>query len=146
MGEFNQNNAVLRFCIDSFDSKTITGRVVSRRLTVPVAFNDFVSLALQLDKTFTRQNFPQAFQSARTFLRIDSPEDYIAAEPSLGLTEECISAQRGDILTFDITVTSRRNSSWQGIVTWVDTGEQQEFPSAMGFLRMLEQKLQTCSR
>lgn len=146
MTEFNQNNSILRFCIDAVDEKNITGRVVSRRLTAPVPFNDFVSLALQLDKTFDRQNFPQAFQSARTFLRIEANEDYIAAEPSLGLTQENIAAQRGALLTFDIKVTSRRNSSWQGTVTWIDTGECQEFPSAMGFLRMLEQKLQPLYR
>ena len=141
MAVFNHNNSALRFCVDAVCAERISGRVFSRRFTRQVPFNDLISLALQLDKVFDLQSFPQAFQRARIFLREEQNDDYIAADPSCGLSREQIQAQRGDVLTFEIEVSSRRNASWQGTVCWVDSGERQEFPSVMDLLRLLQQKL-----
>lgn len=141
MREFNQNNSSLRFCVDAACDERISGRVFSRRFTRAVAFSDLTDLILQLDKVFDRQGFPQAFQRGRTFLRSETDADYIADDPACGISEESVLAQRGGVLTFDITVVSRRNTNWQGTVCWVDSGEQQEFSGVMELLRLLQQKL-----
>lgn len=141
MQEFNQNNSSLRFCIDAVCDEAVSGRVFSRRFTRAVSFSDLIALILQLDKVFDRQGFPQAFQRTRTFLRSDADADYIAGDASCGVSEEFILAQRGDVITFDVTVVSRRNANWQGTVCWVDSGERQEFSGVMELLRLLWQKL-----
>lgn len=141
MREFNQNNSTMRFCIDSVCDGNISGRVFSRRFTRAVGFTDLVTLILQLDKVFDRQGFPQAFQRARTFLRNETELDYISDDPAHGVAGEYVLAQRGNVLTFDVTVISRRNANWQGIICWVDSSEQQKFSGIMDLLRLIRQNL-----
>ena len=141
MREFNQNNSTLRLCIDSVCDESITGRVFSRRFTCAVPFSDLITLILQLDKVFDRQGFPQAFQRTRTFLRTETDADYIAEDPAHGISGEHVLAQRGELLTLDVTVVSRRNANWQGSVCWVENGKQQEFSSIMELLRLIRQGL-----
>ena len=141
MREFNQNNSTLRFCIDRVHDGNPGGRVFSRRFTRAVAFNDLISLILQLDKVFDSQGFPQAFQCPRTFLHNETNPDYIAEAPAQGIDEETVLAQHGNVFTFDVTVISRRSTDWQGTICWIDSGEQHEFSGIMELLRMIRQKL-----
>ena len=141
MREFNQNNSTLRFCVDTICDGTIRGRVFSRRFTRAVPFSDLITLILWLDKVFDRQGFPQAFQRSRTFLHNETDLDCIADDPTGGVTGEYVLSQRGNVLTFDVTVISRRNTNWQGTVLWLDSGEQCEFSGIIELLRLLRQKL-----
>ena len=145
MKEFNQNNSTLRLCIDSVCDESITGRVFSRRFTCAVPFSDLITLILKLDKVFDRQGFPQAFQRARTFLRTEMDADYIAGDPAHGVSGEYVLAQRGELLTLDVTVVSRRNANWQGSVCWVENGKQQEFSGILELLRLIRQIIQESS-
>lgn len=146
MAGFNHNNSSLRVCVDRIQGQTVGGRVYSRRLTEPLAFSDMSGLALRLEDVFDRQRFPQAFLRSRTFLPGETEEGIAAAEPSQGMSDEMVLAQRGELATFEVLVISRRNASWQGFVEWTDSGERQKFASFLELLRLLKQRFQEYSR
>ncbi|MBR3703994.1 MAG: hypothetical protein IKM11_00680 [Oscillospiraceae bacterium] len=141
MTEFNLNNSSLRVCVDRVNGCAAAGRVFGRRLTAPILFDDLSSLALRLDQVFDQQNFPQAFQSHRTFLREKDWEESAVADLSDGMSEEMVNAQYGAIATFEILMVSRRNSSWQGMIDWLDGRERRNFYGYLELLRLLSERL-----
>ena len=144
MSGFNHLNSSLRFCIDSVQDHCFGGRVFSQRLTQPVEFPDIGTLALRLDELFDRQNYPQAFQRSRVFLRGGSEIDVAAADVESGMSREEVEQARGAVTTFDVVVVSRRNSCWQGTVTWLDGGESVEFISDLELFRIINEHV--CDR
>ena len=140
MNGFNHNNSILRICVDRIADRTLSGCVLSRRLTQPLPFNGLTELALQMEAVFEQQNFPQASQRIRTFLRSESFENFAAPSPAHGMGEEMVMEGRGEIATFDVTVISRRNSTWQGVVNWLDGSELREFTSYLDLMRLINEK------
>lgn len=89
---------------------------------------------------FLRQtsNFHQASTSARSFTstqfsgvdrldKVQSPEDFIE--------------NRGQKGTFFLNVRYRQNSSWQGIVRWIEGNSTQQFVSVLELLKILSNAL-----
>ena len=142
MNDFTHDNSALRICVDSVSNYAAAGRAFSRRLVEPIEFSDLSSLFLRLEQLFDRQNFPQAFQRTRVIVRDSLWQDAAAAaNASDGMSEEKVSAQRGEIATFDLRVVSRRNATWQGTVDWLDGSARQEFSGTLELLRLVVAKL-----
>ena len=141
MSGFNHENSTLRVCIDCVKGRTISGRVLSRRLTQPYVYPDLNSFVLQMEAVFDAQNFPQAYQRIRTFLRNENEETIAAADPSCGMSEEEVNAGRGEIATVELRVQSRKNSTWQGTVNWLDSSIIQEFSSYLELMHIADEKL-----
>lgn len=141
MPGFNHNNSTLRICVDSIADRAISGRVLSKRLTAPYFFPDLNSFVLQMEAIFDVQNFPQAFQQTRTFLRNEKELSLAAADPSCGMSEEEINAGRGKIATIELRVISRRNSTWQGTVNFLDSSTVREFSSYLELMHIADEKL-----
>ena len=141
MPAFNHINSYLRFCIHGVQDHRISGKVLSQRLTHPLEFNDLGNLLLVLEDIFDYQGFPKAFQSTRTFMDSSSDLSMAAEDPSQGISPAVIRASRGKVATFDVLVVSRRSSSWQGSVDWLDGGERQEFVSLLELVHMIDERL-----
>ena len=141
MPGFNHHNTALRICVDKFEDHVVSGRVFSCRLTKPIVFRDLGGLVLRLDDVFDQQNFPQAFQRSCCFLHDDKREIFAAQDPSEGMSRELVNAQKGDFATFEVLVVSRRSSSWQGHIDWLDGSPRQEFISYLELMRMADEKL-----
>lgn len=141
MGDFNHINAKFRICIDSFDSNSVCGTAVSQRLVSALRFSDLGSLALDLDRILESQNFPQAFQRARSFSDKHTHLSPLAAQaPEDGMAADAVINAEGRVLTFDLAVLSRRNSSWQGNLLWSD-GSNTDYNSVLELLGIIETKL-----
>ena len=141
MSVFNHMNSYLRFCINHAKDQEISGKIFSQRFTHPVEFNDLGTLILFLEEVFDRQSFPQAFQSTRTIVASEHDLSLMAETPSDGMTPPVVRAARGAVTTFDVLVVSRRSSSWQGSVDWLDGGERQEFESFLALSHMIDKRL-----
>ena len=141
MSAFNHMNSTLRFCVDGTEQQTLRGRVFSQRFLHPLKFNDMGSLVLYLEDVFDEQNFPQAFQQSRTIISCSNDMSIVAPEPSDGMTPAVVRAARGAIATFEVLVISRRSSTWQGSVDWLDGSDRQEFSSYLELLRMIDDRL-----
>ncbi len=141
MPGFNHNNSILRICIDCVKGRTVSGRVLSRRLIQPYHFPDLNSFVLQMEAVFDAQNFPQAYQRIRTFLRTEDKGTLAAADPESGMTEEEVKAGRGEVATVELRVMSRRNSTWQGTVNWLDGDVIRDFSSYLELMHIADEKL-----
>lgn len=147
MNEFTHDNAVLRICVDGVRDHAAFGRVFSRRLVEMMEFTDLSSLFLRLEQLFERQDFPQAFQRTRVVVRDTLLQDAVAAaDAASGMSEKTVGAQRGAVATFDLRVISRRNTTWQGSVDWLDGSEKQEFFTSLELLHLLDEKLTGSSK
>ena len=141
MPAFNHMNSALRFCVDGVEQQTLSGRVFSQRFIHPLKFGDMGSLCLYLEDVFDQQNFPQAFQQSRTIVSCNSDMSIVAPEPGEGMTPAVVRAARGAVATFEVLVVSRRSSTWQGSVDWLDGSDRQEFVSYLELMRMIEDRL-----
>ena len=90
--KIDHRNGVLRICVDRLEGSRAEGRVVSRRLTAPMAFSDLGGLLLQLEALLERQNFPQAFQRMRSFTS-ETPEYPAGLLPPLLGDRDAVAAQ-----------------------------------------------------
>lgn len=136
-------DAAFRVCVDRVgENRAISGRVYSRRLTAPITFSDLGELLLRLDEVLEAQGFPQAFQRVRTFGDSRGENSApVADDPDDGMTREEVDAAQGGPLTFSLSITSRRNSSWQGLVDWLDGAAAQDFSSALELLKLVQGRL-----
>ena len=141
MSAFNHMNSYLRFCINYACDQEVAGRIFSQRFLHPVEFSDLGNLVLFLEEVFDLQNYPQAFQSTRTIVESKTDLSAAAKEPGEGMTPPVVRAARGTVATFDVLVTSRRSSSWQGSVDWLDGGQRQEFSSYLELMHLINDRL-----
>lgn len=138
--DLNAPCAALRVCVNEAEPGRVSGLVYSQRLTAPIAFSDLGTLLLRVDEVLDAQNFPQAFQKGRSFS--DKESRVPAAEsPERGLAAGEVDAQRGIMSTFILQILSRRNSSWQGRVDWMDGETPQEYGSALELMRLIEERV-----
>lgn len=50
-----------------------------------------------------------------------------------------VAAAAGQVTTFLLSVVTRRNTTWQGYLEWLDSGERQEFESVLELLKLTDQ-------
>lgn len=136
---FNHYSAALRVCVDQVEDGRISGRVFSQRLITPITFADFGGMLLQVEAVLDAQNFPQAFQRTRSF----APRQ-TAAVPAAdcledGMSPEVVQAAQGTVGTFQLYVITRRNTTWQGFVDWLDGSPKQEYNSVLELLKLADE-------
>ena len=141
MMELNLNNSSLRICVDRIAHRAVGGRVFGCRLAKPIEFDGMSSLAFVLEQLFDEQDLPQGFQRTRTFLREEQAQPIGFDELQEGMSEEMVSAQRGAIMTLEVLVLSRRSSTWQGTVDWLDGSGRQEFSGYLELLHLIDQRV-----
>ena len=55
------------------------------------------------------------------------------------MSADTVTDAHGLVYTFEVSVTSRRNASWQGMVDWLDGEGRQEFSSALELIKLIEE-------
>lgn len=136
---YNGQDAALLVCVDGVEDGRIFGRVCSGRLTKSLAFSDPALLLLQLDGVLDRQNFPQAFQRARSFTGRREEATLAARCPAEGMTPEAVAAACGALGSFRLCIFSRRHGTWQGSLDWLDGSPQLPFQSELELLKQVEE-------
>lgn len=103
-----------RLCIDSYDQELLTGRVYSPLCEDKIVVKDFTKMVLDVDHYFDQYDYPKSYQQKRSF-----SDDKVIVENDKSKVKYPINeiiCKKGEIVTFDIIVTSRQHSNWQGIV------------------------------
>lgn len=126
--KLNPKNGLFRICVDQKEDGRLSGRIVSQRLTAPMAFADLGDLLLKVEGVLDAQNFPQASQRIRTFVQ-DASEYPASVLPGGAMSEAEVEASRGALTTFQLAILTRRNATWQGAGT---TGKTELLPHHQG--------------
>ena len=139
MTKLNHSTAALKICVDRATGEGISGRVFSQRLTRPMPFTDIGSLLLQLEAVLDAQNFPQAFQRTRTFN--PGKRSHVPAADALedGMSPAEVEGAQGQAGTFMLYIITRRNTTWQGFIDWLDGSPRVEYHSVLELLKLADE-------
>lgn len=103
-----------RLCIDTINDSHWSGRVYSLLLKQKINFNDLTEMVLMVDQVFDHNDYPKAYQTKRSFNQDDSNKNNEKLKVKYDL--DLFALKKGKLKTYDIIVTSRQHTSWQGIV------------------------------
>ena len=92
------------------------------------SFAGLTQLLLQMNACMDVENTPQAFHPVRMFFPLTAFEAETNGESAL------ISGKES---TFTVKVLYRRNSSWQGKLTWLEAGRTEPFSGVLEFIHLL---------
>ena len=118
-------------CIDSYDHLTFSGRLYNPYLRSAVPFHTLMEMLLALDKLLDEMQFPQSFVTKRQFSPVET--DLVMHDNT--------HDHKGKLATFAVRILFRQNASWQGSVTWNETGRSESFRSALELLFLLHSAL-----
>ena len=131
-------DAAFYICVDSLEGGQVSGQVVSRRLSKAMPFDNLGSLVLRLEDVLEVQNFPQAFQRSRSFQPREVTSAYAAGGTGHGMPASEVTGTAAGVEKFMLQVLTRRNSTWQGRVTW-QNGDSQDFSSDLELFHLTEE-------
>lgn len=126
-----------RLCVDSFDGRVCQGRICMPLSEETLYFHDLPGMVLLVDKVFDRNDYPKAYQNKRSF----QEENIKKEEPKARCSTEYLLKQNGEIETFDIIVTTRQHTTWQGIIKKSDNTLVDQFDSDLKLIELLTKSL-----
>ena len=115
-------------CIDSAQEGLLTGRIYHPYLPSGAEFKNLMQFLLTMEDLLDKLQFPQSFTARRSF-RMQS-------EPTPPLPSEHES-HVGKVATFSVRVIFRQNASWQGSVTWLEEGKEENFRSVLELVLLM---------
>jgi len=141
---YNQNyiykSSGLRVCVDSVEEGRMSGKVYSMRLSSPIEFSDINDFILKVEGVLDAQNYPQAFQTKRMFKETPAASSpYISNDSSELLDEKTVNETSGKLMTFSVLITSRLNTSWQGLIDRLDGSDKLAFNSDLQFIQQISE-------
>ena len=119
-------------CVDSFERGLRSGRLCNPALEEGESFCGVLELLRKMEALLNAMEFPQSYTARRSF---QPPEGW-----SLGSSEAGV-IRRGGLATFAVRIMFRRNSSWQGSVTWMEGDQQENFRSVLELLLLIDSAL-----
>lgn len=129
---------MFRLCVDDDkNKKNIGGRAISPLTEEIILFSDLTELLLEMDKLFDKVGYPQAFQIKRSFLERSKTQNSYRGIPEAKQGQHKILEARGKIGTYDVLVTSRRNTTWQGEIYDIDKNQVGSFVGDVDLLGIL---------
>lgn len=119
--------------VDSYDDKVLAGRLWYGHAGSETKFTGFMQLLLLTEKALGKQR-RRGEGRCKSFVRPDpaqeEPADFQPAVPT-----------RGALATFHMRILFRQNTSWQGLLTWVDAKQEENFRSTLELAVLLDSAL-----
>ena len=117
-------------CVDSYEEGVMKGRIWNP-YREPEHFSSLSQFLLKMEAILDDQQAPQACTAARRFAELLPLEPVQSREDS----------RRGVRSTFELRVIFRRNSSWQGVLLWRETRQEQSFRSVLEMVILMDSAL-----
>ena len=118
-------------CVGSYENRIPIGRMYNPYLDSGKSFCGLTQFLTEMEDLLDHMNCPQSFTAVRTF----------APLPKLSATQADTETRKGKQATFAIKVLFRQNASWQGSVTWVESGQEQPFRSVLELIFLMNSAL-----
>ncbi len=118
-------------CIDSYQDGVPVGRIYNPVFGVET-FKSMSQFLLKMETMLDDAKMPQSSTTKRTFFNI---ADTLGADPSPS------QSRRGELATFELRVIFRQHTSWQGVVTWLETQMEQSYRSVLELILLMDSAL-----
>ncbi len=128
-------------CVDSYENDILCGRFYYDSQTSAIPFHGLMQLLLYMDTCFNGASFPQAFETKRTFSTEEVTKE-MAAEQSARLPRLEGTPEMGALVTFQIRLLFRQNTSWQGNVLWLEGKKNENFRSVLELIHLMHSVLE----
>jgi hypothetical protein len=123
-------------CVDSCENGAWQGQFYNPWLPKGRRFSSLSQFLLEMDRTLDEMAFPRAFTAGRSFAEVQAAPVPAEDEAPDG------QIRMGKWATFAVRVLFRKNTSWQGSVTWIEGRQEQSFRSVLELIRLMESVLQ----
>lgn len=118
--------------IDSFEKGILSGQFCRPSQGRVWKFESLLQLLVAMEQCLEESNEPQAFTAMRSFWAKEMPQEEENEQVFLG---------NGKVASFTVQIMFRRNTSWQGTVTWMEEGEKRNFRSVQELIFLLNSAL-----
>ena len=116
-------------CVDSCDGDVWTGRLYNPYLPDGEQFQSLMGFLRKMEDLLDGMQCPQPFTADRTFG---------TAPVSVGGRPADSEIREGRYATFAVRIIFRQNATWQGSVSWLETGQEERFRSALELLKIMD--------
>lgn len=120
----SNSSRYFKISVHEYDNGCMSGILYHAGQLPGIRFENFLEVMLHMNRIFDEMAYPKKTMDYRRFKGTDFPR------PSVS---ECWSMEEGKIATFNLHVKYRYHASWQGVISWLEGQESQEFES---FLQM----------
>ena len=130
----------LQLCIDEYDSGEIRGRLFNAYYREALLFGSCMEMVRQIEEIFNKFDYPHATMDLRSF---ESEEEAKEHQPVIRVrmapTQELYTHDvKGGLATLKMRVMFRQNASWQGVLKWLEEGEEENFQSVLELLLLID--------
>jgi hypothetical protein len=124
-------------CIDSYEGKTFAGRLWYPRFERELKFKNLMQLIEAIDASIKSIGFPDEYSTIRRF---SAGVDRVA--PDSGADRDFVP-ENGRLATFLIKIIFLKNATWQGTITWVENGAEENFRSMREMIYLMDSALES---
>ena len=133
----SENMKIILVCVDSYADSRMEGTLYHGAYPKGKPFQSLMQLILSVEETLNEMQFPNPSTQMRRFIRReDLPADGVRDG-----TETDVKSVCGKLATFKIRILFRQNASWQGLVSWLEGGEEETFRSTLELLMLMDSSL-----
>ena len=127
---------VILLSVNSYENKTIAGLFWYGCLGKGQSFSSLMELLLLIEAHLEELDALPENRTCRSFLNPRLAEMHLQNLPSISSNCHC-----GALAVFQLKILFRQNSSWQGLLTWVDGKQEQSFRSVLELVHLLDSAL-----
>ena len=129
---YNNEYRTTLVCVDSYKNGVLAGRFYNPYLNDGTIFQSLTQFLIKMEHILDAMKLPQSFTAVRTFTSL--PPADTSVSPAL-------QSHEGILATFSLRIIFRQNSSWQGSVSWLETGRRQSFRSVLELIFLMDSAL-----
>ena len=120
-------------CIDSYTDGVMEG-CLCNPFSEGESFKSLTQFLVKMESMLDEMQCPQAHTETRSF---GDPIKMTAG------TELPQARERGTAATFQLKIIFRQHASWQGVVTWLETGKEESFRSVLELILLMDSALRS---
>ena len=128
---WRSENQKILVCIDSYEKGNPRGRL-SNRYTGDCSFDSLSQMLIRIEEILEELQMPQSYTRKRTFNGLLDPPESRLPPPRV---------RRGKKATFELKVIFRQNTSWQGVIVWLERQWEQSFRSVLEMILLMDSAL-----
>jgi len=118
-------------CIDSYRDGNPVGRFYNPYHKEGIPFQSMTQFLVRMEQAMDEMELPKAFTETRSFM-----------QPAVGhINTADLQEQTGREATFALKVLFRQNTSWQGLITWLEGRQEQSFRSVLELICLIDSAL-----